>query len=105
MSKADELSKKMEQKAPAIFTPRESVAVRPLPVSPTAATPKAAPVAAPAPKKPAKQDKPELVPLYTKIPKDSKRWLDHRRVDTGQELGEIVAEAIQLFKKQVEKNK
>jgi hypothetical protein len=97
MSKADELSKKMKPS----FTPRQSVAVRPLPTTPveSAPAPSKQPVAD-SPKKPAKTN---VVSLFAKIPKEEKRWLDHHRIDTGKELGEIVTQAIQLLKKQVEK--
>jgi len=103
MSKADELAKKMGQKP--VFTPRESVSVRPI-------VPEAKPAIPPTkqgkptmkPTEPTVTKKketvtPELVPLYSKIPKDDKRWLDHHKIDTGKELGEIVSEAVQLLKK------
>ena len=102
MSKTEELAKKMGQKPAVTFTPRESVAVRPIvPESPAVApTPKPAEAA---PKPEEKPAKPELVPLYTKIPKEDKRWLDHHKIDSGQELGEIVSAALQLLKKQSSK--
>ncbi len=83
MSKADELSKKMGQTKPVIFTPRQSVDVKEIP------TPKV---------KLKKSAKVEVASIFAKIPKDDKRWVDHYRVDTGKELGEILVEAIQLLK-------
>lgn len=100
MSKADELKKKMRTN-PVVFSPRPSVAVKPIPdMVPDArqnsaeTTHKVGPIVA--------DQKPELElsALFAKIPKEDKRWLDHYRIDTGKELGEIITEAIQLLKKQ-----
>jgi len=109
MSKADDLRKKMNNRATAqTFTPRASVAVQPI------APPEEKPVQE-VPKSPkvvsktsaAKQPKPnqavvdeELVALYAKVPAAEKRWLDHYRIDQGKDLGEVVSEAIALLKKQ-----
>lgn len=120
MSKADQLRKKMgNQGTVPAFTPRQSVVVQPLTTvepkptaEPKASTPKPAAKATAA--KPAtlkkqsseKKAQPkkdaELVALFAKVPKEDKRWLDHYRIDESKDLGEVVSEAIQLLKKQVE---
>lgn len=110
MSKADELSKKMVNTPPIVFTPRQSVEVKPIPKKidaiedvPRKESPTETPKAAPKAKK--KAPAVELVSLFAKIPKGDKRWIDHYRVDSDKELGEIISDAIQLLKKQVEGNK
>lgn len=84
MSKADELHKKMGQARQAGFTPRQSVAIRPIP------TPEAV------------QPPEELVALYAMIPKKDKRWLGHYKVDSGRELAYLVTEAVKLFREKIE---
>lgn len=90
MSKADELSRMMGQTKPAAFTPRQSVAVKPIPEPKDTAS---------------KAAQGDVVPLFAKIPREDKRWLDHYRVDSEKELGEIVTEAVQLLRKQVEQDR
>lgn len=100
MSKVDDLRKKMKT-TPITFTPRQSVSVQPLPEMPVDSPPVPAQAASKPSKKSPVEDTPqELVALFAKIPKEDKRWLDHYRIDTGKELGEIIAEAIRLLKKQ-----
>ncbi len=111
MSKADDLRKKMENRGTTqVFTPRQSVNVQPIPQKQSDTEAKQEPEA---PKKPtvkptAKPLKPktqpendelELVALFAKVPKEDKRWLDHHRIDTGKDLGELVSEAIDLLRK------
>ena len=116
MSKADDLRKKMANRGAAqAFTPRQSVDVQPLPqaqddiksVNPEPETPKTKQSATKPSVKSSKPktvpDNDELVALFAKVPKEDKRWLDHHRIDTGKDLGELVSEAIDLLRKQVDR--
>src|ERR1700739_2260957 len=103
MSKADDLRKKMNNRASApTFTPRPSVTIQPLTTTeekPAQSVPKTTRVAPktittnqPKPKQAVADE--ELVALYAKVPAAEKRWLDHYRIDQGKDLGEVVSEAI-----------
>lgn len=98
MSKAEELAKKMQQGSQAVFTPRQSVEVKPIekPEEPK-------PVKQATNKKVAKTAEVELATVFAKVPKDQKLWLDHRKIDTGQELGELLSEAIRLLQSKAQK--
>ena len=95
MSKLDKL-KEQQKKSGLSWAPpepRDIVQVEPLGQASSTPSPKPAP----------KVQKSDVVPIFAKIPREEKRWVDHYRVDSGKELGDIVSEAIALLKKQVEK--
>lgn len=111
MSKADDLRKKMNNRATAqTFTPRPSVTIQPLtqveekPVKTVAKTLKAAQKAntpKPVEVKRAVPSEEAVTPIYGKVPTADKRWLDHYRIDNGKDLSEAMSDAIQALKKKV----
>lgn len=111
MSKADDLRKKMSNRASApTFTPRPSVTIQPLtptdekPVPPVTKSKKTIPKAS-TPKlavsKPVASSEEDVTPIYGKVPTADKRWLDHYRIDNGRDLSEAMSDAIQALKKKV----
>lgn len=51
--------------------------------------------------RPARQDSPER--LVVRVPQDLKRWLAHRAIDEGRDMGQIVTEALETYRQRVER--